>query len=142
MSRIDNVGISQLPDGEPNKNQTPEGGEAFVSGSQFRLIVQTFLENKLAVVGLGLVVVAVVFCFIGPLLYHTNQVNTSYNINQPPGNGHPLGTDQNGYDVLGRLMLGGQSSLEIGFSVAIIATTFGVAWGPYLVLSVDLSIRL
>ncbi len=94
-----------------------------------KLIVQTFLENKLAIVGIALVVVATLFCFVGPLLYHTNQVTTSYNITQPPGHGHPLGTDQNGYDVLGRLMVGGQSSLEIGFSVAIIATFIGVLYG-------------
>ena len=105
------------------------GGEAHSSGSQLKLIVQTFLENKLAIVGIALVVVATLFCFVGPLLYHTNQVTTSYNITQPPGHGHPLGTDQNGYDVLGRLMVGGQSSLEIGFSVAIIATFIGVLYG-------------
>ena len=104
-------------------------GEAYASGSQFRLILQTFLENRLAIVGLVLVVVALLFCFVGPMFYHTNQVNTTYNINNPPSNTHPLGTDQNGYDVLGRLMLGGQSSLEIGFAVAILATTFGVLWG-------------
>lgn len=107
----------------------PEGGEAFESGSALRLIIRTFLENKLAIIGLGLVIGISIFCFIGPLLYHTNQVQTTYNINLPPGAGHPLGTDENGRDVLGRLMVGGQSSLIIGLSVALIATVFGVIWG-------------
>ncbi len=132
MSRLDDLRSPSSPEEEPNEvfiAQGPEGGEAVTSGSQFRLIAQTFLENKLAVVGLVLVFVAVLFCFLGPHLYHTNQITTSYNINQPPGKGHPLGTDSNGYDLLGRLMIGGQSSLEIGFSVAIIATLFGVMWG-------------
>jgi peptide/nickel transport system permease protein len=40
----------------------------------------------------------------------------------PPGAGHPLGTDGYGYDVLGRLKVGGQSSLELGFAVAIATT--------------------
>jgi peptide/nickel transport system permease protein len=106
-----------------------DAGEARVSGSALRMIVRTFFENKLAIIGLTLVIAMAVFCFIGPLLYHTNQVNTTYNINLPPGQGHPLGTDENGRDVLGRLMVGGQSSLEIGLSVAIIATVFGVIWG-------------
>jgi peptide/nickel transport system permease protein len=106
-----------------------DAGEAQVSGSALRMILRTFLENKLAIIGLTLVVAMAIFCFIGPLLYHTNQVNTSYNINLPPGPGHPLGTDENGRDVLGRLMVGGQSSLEIGLAVAIIATVFGVLWG-------------
>lgn len=107
----------------------PEGGEAFESGSALRLIIRTFLENKLAIIGLALVIGISIFCFIGPLLYHTNQVQTTYNINLPPGAGHPLGTDENGRDVLGRLMVGGQSSLIIGLSVALIATVFGVIWG-------------
>jgi peptide/nickel transport system permease protein len=34
-----------------------------------------------------------------------------------------------GYDELGRLMKGGQSSLEIGFAAAILAGLFGVLWG-------------
>lgn len=107
----------------------PEGGEAFETGSTFRMIMRTFLENKLAIVGLAIVVLITIFCFIGPLLYHTNQVQTSYAINLAPGKGHPLGTDENGRDILGRLMVGGQSSIEIGLAVAVIATVFGVIWG-------------
>ena len=132
MSRLDDLVSASTPDEDPPGNSTslrPEGGDVVSSGSQLRLIAQTFLENKLAIVGLGLVFFAVLFCFIGPHLYHTNQVTTTYNINNAPSNQHLLGTDQNGYDVLGRLMVGGQSSLEIGFAVAIIATFFGVIWG-------------
>jgi peptide/nickel transport system permease protein len=34
-----------------------------------------------------------------------------------------------GFDVLGRLMVAGQSSIEIGLAVAVISTSFGVIWG-------------
>ncbi len=51
------------------------------------------------------------------------------NENLPPGPGHPLGTDQNGYDVLGRLMVGGQISLEVGLAAAVLATVLGTLWG-------------
>jgi peptide/nickel transport system permease protein len=47
----------------------------------------------------------------------------------PPGAGHPLGTDETGYDELGRLMVGGRVSLEIGFAAAVIATLVGTLWG-------------
>ena len=47
----------------------------------------------------------------------------------PPGGTHPLGTDDTGYDVLGRLMLGGQFSLELGFAVAIATTLIGTIYG-------------
>ena len=40
-----------------------------------------------------------------------------------------LGTDDNGFDELGRIMLGGQTALEIGFLAAAIATVIGTLWG-------------
>lgn len=108
----------------------PEGGEVTAQGSVGRQIYRTFLENKLAIVGLAFVIAITLFSFVGPLLYHTNQVNgTLANTNLPPGAGRPLGADQNGYDVLGRLMAGGQVSLEISFAVAIVATTVGSLYG-------------
>ena len=38
---------------------------------------EVFAENKLALASLGLIVFIVLFCFVGPLIYHTNQVNTN-----------------------------------------------------------------
>lgn len=97
----------------------------------WRMVLQIFLQNKLAVVGLIIVVFFVLFCFIGPLLYHSNQVLSDLRSAElPPGSpGHPLGTDDVGYDELGRLMIGGQSALEIGLAAAAIATVFGSLWG-------------
>jgi len=81
-------------------------------------------------VGLGIVVFVVLFSFGGPLVYRTDQVHTSIETTtQVPSRDHLLGTDEVGYDVLGRLMLGGQTSLEVGIAAAIIATSFGVLWG-------------
>jgi len=80
----------------------------------------------------GLVVVAAVaaFCFLGPLFYHTNQVRVNLNnASLPPGAGDPLGSDPEGYDILGRLMLGGQSSIELGLAVAVATTLLGTLYG-------------
>lgn len=107
----------------------PEGGEVVSSGGTLRQIARTFRENKLAVAGLGLVVFVALFCFVGPLAYPTNQVSSTLNVNFPPSVAYPLGTDNLGFNILGRLMVGGQSSLEIGLAVAVIATVFGVLWG-------------
>lgn len=94
------------------------------------LVLRTFLDNKLAVLGAVLFIAMVLFCFLGPLLYHTDQIHTDLaNQNLPPGPGHPLGTDQVGYDELGRLMVGGQTSLEIAFGAAVVAVVLGVIWG-------------
>ena len=107
-----------------------EGGEVRVTGSAWRLAAYVFLENKLALIGLGYVVLMFLFCFVGPFIWRTNQINTDIaNLTAPPGGAHPLGTDIVGKDVLGQLMVGGQTSLEIGIAAAAIAIVAGVVWG-------------
>jgi len=72
----------------------------------------------------------VLFCFAGPFFYHTNQTGTNLTaVNLAPSLAHPLGTDDVGRDILGRLMVGGQSSIEIGIAVAVIAVVGGALWG-------------
>jgi peptide/nickel transport system permease protein len=93
-------------------------------------VLEVFLENKLALAGGIILILIVIFCFFGPLVYHSNQISSNLSVaNTPPSKGHPLGTDNVGYDVMGRLMVGGQSSLEIGFAAAMLAGLFGVLWG-------------
>ena len=95
-----------------------------------RSLVAAFLENKMGVGGLGIVVAVAAFCFLGPLVYHSDQIHADIALtNLGPGAGHPLGTDANGFDILGRLMVGGQSALEISLAVAFAATCFGALWG-------------
>ena len=107
-----------------------DGGEVHTSGSVLRLLWRTFRENKLALVGVISVVVIALFCFVGPLFYVTDQIHSNLlNVNLAPSRAHLLGTDDNGFDVLGRLMVGGQSSIEVGLAVALIATSLGVIWG-------------
>ncbi len=108
----------------------PSGGEATSTGSMGRLILRVFLENKLAVAGVAIVLLMLLFCFVGPLIYHTNQVTVNLLlITQPPSSQHLLGTDSRGFDVLGRLMYAGQTSLEVGLAAAAIATIVGVVCG-------------
>ncbi len=116
--------------GPPASAPGVEGGEVYSQGSAFRLVLRTFTRNKLAVIGVAIVVLLVLFCFVGPLVYRTDQVNTNIMAsNLGPSGSHPLGTDNNGYDILGRLMVGGQSSIEIGLAVALLATITGVVYG-------------
>ncbi|MGH9299158.1 MAG: ABC transporter permease [Acidimicrobiales bacterium] len=120
---------SQAPIATPDAG-APSGGEAGTSGSIARLILRVFVENKLAVVGVVIVLVMLLFSFVGPLFYHTNQTTVNLNdLTLAPSSSHPLGTDGNGLDILGRLMLGGQTSLEVGLAAAAIATLIGIMWG-------------
>jgi peptide/nickel transport system permease protein len=109
----------------------PEGGEIAAYGSG-RLALAAFARNWQARLGIGIVLAIVGFCFLGPVFYHTNQGVSGLNLNikdLAPGGSHPLGTDDSGYNVLGRLMLAGQSSLELGFAVALVSTFIGTVYG-------------
>src|ERR1700757_1366946 len=109
---------------------TPEGGEVTTRTGGRNLDLDDFLHSKRAMGGCAVVLLLILFCFVGPLIYGTNQTAVNLNLeNLPPGGGHPLGTDEYGIDILGRLMVGGQSSLELGFSVAIASTVIGALYG-------------
>jgi len=108
----------------------PEGGEVAASGTGTQLSLRAFVHSKRAMTGTAIIVLMGLFCFVGPLIYQTDQVTVNLAIaNSPPGPGYPLGTDQYGIDVLGRLMVGGQSSLELGFAVGIATTVVGLLYG-------------
>src|SRR5262249_28789351 len=91
-----------------------------------------FSADKPAPGGPAAVVFMIGFCFIGPLFYHTDQVHT----NLPdylchPSSSHPLGCNDLGYDLLGRLMVGGQTSLEVGFAAAFVSVLIGTLYGAF-----------
>lgn len=103
-------------------------GTAAPSGA--RIALRRFLRHRLAVVSLVVVALFVVFCFLGPLVYVTDQTHTTLDqANLAPGGGHPLGTDAVGHDELGRLMFGGQISLLVGLAAGLLATFIGTLWG-------------
>jgi peptide/nickel transport system permease protein len=89
-----------------------------------------FAENRMALAGLAVVMFFVIFSFVGPLFYHTDQVHANLATSLlPPGASHPLGTTDTGFDELGRLMTGGQASLEVGVAAAILAVLIGTLYG-------------
>jgi ABC-type dipeptide/oligopeptide/nickel transport system permease subunit len=109
---------------------TPEGGEVGPVQSGWRLALREFAKNRLAVLGVLILVFFVLFCFVGPLIYRTNQISTNLaQADAPPGPGLPLGADDLGFNELGRIMVGGRAALEIGFLAALIAIVIGALWG-------------
>lgn len=72
--------------------------------------------------------------------YNINRVNQNYYIKretpttlismyEEPSDVHPLGTDNNGMDVMTRLMYGGRVSLMVGFVVIILEVLIGIIIG-------------
>ncbi|WP_409185574.1 ABC transporter permease [Amycolatopsis sp. VS8301801F10] len=93
-------------------------------------VLSRLVARKSAVVGAILLLLVVAFCFLGPVFYGTDQSHTDLaSARLGPGGGHPLGTDDLGYDVLGRLMVAGRTSLVIGVLAGLIATAIGAVWG-------------
>lgn len=89
-----------------------------------------FWSNPLSAVGIAGLVFLLAFSFIGPLFYHVNPTQGDFTaLLQPPSAHHLLGTDDEGHDVLARMMVGGQSSLEVGFLSAFVAMAFGTLYG-------------
>jgi peptide/nickel transport system permease protein len=109
--------------------QEPGGQVTAQSAGSGRLTLAALGHNYRAMAGFAIIVAMALFCFAGPLFYHFNTAVNLNVINNPPVPGHPLGTDLYGIDVLGRLMVGGQSSLELGFSVGIASTVIGLIYG-------------
>ncbi|HEY3953658.1 MAG TPA: ABC transporter permease [Streptosporangiaceae bacterium] len=96
----------------------------------WRQTAAAFFQNRMALAGLAGLVIMLLFSFVGPLVYHTDQIHPDLvQITKPPSSHYPLGTDEVGYNVLGRLMVAGQSTLEVGFAAAAIAGIIGTLWG-------------
>jgi peptide/nickel transport system permease protein len=79
----------------------------------------------------ALVVIALVLtALLGPILYGAdpNALDLSQAA-QPPGPGHPLGTDESGRDILGRLLAGGRVSLSVGFAAVACSALLGLSLG-------------
>jgi len=122
------VATSSLP--PLDIQRAPEGGEIGAIQSGWRLALREFMNNRLAVIGFGILIFFVLFSFVGPLIYHTDQLDTNLTLaNLPPSAGHLFGTDTSGFDELGRMMKGGQAALEIGFFAAFVAIVIGTLWG-------------
>jgi peptide/nickel transport system permease protein len=113
---------------DPSTPQLP--GEPAAGTRSLRGAIRDFFRNRMGLIGVAAIVFMLLFSFVGPLLYPTDQIHPDLlRITRPPSAQFPLGTDQVGYNVLGRLMVAGQSSLEVGLAAAVIATLVGTIWG-------------
>jgi peptide/nickel transport system permease protein len=86
--------------------------------------------QRRAFLAAGFVALLAVIAIVGPLLYSTdpNALDLARGT-QPPGEGHPLGTDESGRDVLGRLLAGGRVSLAVGFAAVACSGLLGLSLG-------------
>lgn len=98
----------------------------------WQIAVNHFKRNRLAVIGLVVVVGLYLVAVLAPLIAPYNPiaqhdlVKTGY---LSPSPAHWLGTDRFGRDVLSRILYGARISLSIGFIAVAIAVVLGSALG-------------
>lgn len=91
---------------------------------------KTFISSPVALLGTSVVLLVILFSYVGPLLYPTDQIHTNLaQVRLSPSGKFPLGTDDLGYDVLGRLMAGGRASIDVGIAAALLASAVGTLYG-------------
>ncbi|TAL24775.1 MAG: ABC transporter permease [Nitrospirae bacterium] len=94
------------------------------------IIWKKFSRNRLATAGGIVVVLLFTIAILAPVLspYNPDDIDRKH-ILEPPGLGHPLGTDDLGRDVLSRMIWGSRISLAVGFVAVGISTAIGMLLG-------------
>ena len=100
------------------------------SHSGFRAVMKRLRKNKLAMVGLFIIIlliICVIFAdFIAPYGYEEMDTSNCYSW---PTKEHICGTDKLGRDVFSRLIYGTRYSLQIGVLSVAIAASLGLIFG-------------
>jgi oligopeptide transport system permease protein len=115
---------------QPAKSQTSAEEIARPSTTLWQDAWRRFKKNPMAMLGLIIIALLILFSVVGPWLSHFNYYeNDLAHPFMDPSWVHPLGTDDLGRDTMTRLMFGGRISLEIGFVSVIINLGIGVFYG-------------
>lgn len=89
-----------------------------------------FRSNRMAFIGLVILLLLIFFALVGPWLTPYTYYGTELaNKNQPPNSEHWFGTDELGRDLFTRTWYGARISLTVGITAAVIDLIIGVLWG-------------
>ena len=111
--------------------------ESLAGHSLFKQAMRRLVRNRLAVFGIIAVGIIAIAALIGPALIHRATGYTYDYIpadsdlvkSFPPSWKHPMGTDNEGRDMLARVLLGGRISLMVGIISTIVSLVIGIAYG-------------
>ncbi|MBU2963638.1 ABC transporter permease [Citreicella sp. C3M06] len=93
--------------------------------------VRRFMQHKLAMLGLVMIVTLALACFVGPYLLAFDElfIDLRARFAPPFTGGHIFGTDPLGRDIAARLFHAGQVSMTVGFAAMIMSTCIGSVVG-------------
>ncbi|MCA1725989.1 MAG: ABC transporter permease subunit [Thermomicrobia bacterium] len=114
---------------------TPLSGTAATVGthrSSGRYFLRRMVQYRPGFISFLVIILLYLAAFVGPLLYRRspNEIDL-LNLLGHPSAQHLLGTDDNGRDILARLLDGGHVSLIVGLIAVVIADTVGVLFGAF-----------
>lgn len=93
---------------------------------------QRLRSNRTAVIGMIMLSIILLACFLAPLFLDYQRDVVGVNIGQRlqfPAEGKLLGTDELGRDIFARILWGGRTSLTIGIGSVLIAALTGTLLG-------------
>jgi ABC-type dipeptide/oligopeptide/nickel transport system permease subunit len=98
--------------------------------SRWMSVWSILTENKAAMVGLIIIGILILIALFGRFImpYDPYIGNLSESL-QPPSSAHFLGTDEQGRDILSRIIDGTKISLRVGIIAVVIALTIGTFFG-------------
>lgn len=100
------------------------------SRSMGQIAWSRFVKNRVAMLSAVVLVLLMVMAAVAPLVvpHDPNSVDIMGS-HEPSSSEHWLGTDENGRDVLSRLIIGAQASMTVGLVSVVISIAIGVAVG-------------
>jgi ABC-type dipeptide/oligopeptide/nickel transport system permease subunit len=102
---------------------------AIKTRSQRQLILRRFLQHRLAIASLVVLVLLIVGSLIGGRLWRYDYAEQLPNFNEPPSWEHPMGIDDIGRDLFAKVLRGAQRSVQVALLVALLSTTVGTIIG-------------
>lgn len=96
-----------------------------------KYILYQLKKHPLAIVGIAVIILWLFAAFFGPSMVpftHT-QMDSEHQMAAPGVNGHLLGTDSLGRDLLARIIYGSRSILTVALMTSIFSTVVGVLLG-------------
>lgn len=125
--------------------RTAETGQVVAGTSLWKDAWRRLLKNKLAVFGLVVVGFMIIITIVGPFIirkatgfdYATQPTDSDLLRSLPPFRNlnnsfswlHPMGTDNQGRDILARVLIGGRISLMVGIISTFVSLLIGITYG-------------
>ena len=106
-----------------------ERGRTIRARTQRQMVLSRFLQHKLAVASLVVLVVLVVVSLIGGRIWKYGYEELTDSLSEGPSWEHPMGTDAIGHDAFAQVLRGAQRSVQVALVVGLLSTAFGALVG-------------